>query len=55
MDIRSFQLENCKTLPSFIENSIRLYAEKEALRQFDRANNAWHSLTYKELGDLILS
>ena len=55
MDISSFQLDNCKTLPSFIENSIRLYAEKEALRQFDKADNAWHSLNYRELGELIVT
>ena len=55
MDISSFQLENCKTLPSFIENSVRLYAEKEALRQFDKSDNTWHSLTYRTLGELIIT
>lgn len=53
MDISSFQLDKCKTLPSFLENSARLYANREALRQFSKHDKSWHSLTYLQLFDLI--
>ncbi len=46
----SFNLDACTTLPELLENSISLYADREALRQYDKAKNSWISLTYAELG-----
>lgn len=48
-----YDLDGIDTLPGLFENSLKLYASHEALRQFDRSSNQWVSLTYKELGEKI--
>ncbi|MGN1149991.1 MAG: AMP-binding protein, partial [Sutterella sp.] len=54
-DISAFELDNVKTLPAMLANSVRKYGEREALRQFNKPSGAWVSHTYSELWDMIQS
>ena len=50
---RSSELDGLTTLPELLGNSIEKYADREALRQYDRKTNLWESISYRTLGDLI--
>lgn len=52
-EIASFKLESCTTLPEFFTNSVRLYPNLEALRQFNKSSKTWESLTYQQLNEVI--
>ena len=51
----TYDLDELDTLPGLFENSVKRYATKEALRQFDRERNDWQHLTYQELGEKVLA
>ena len=48
-DKPSFGLENLTTLPQLLANSVDRYGDREALRQFNKEDKSWHSLTYAQL------
>ncbi len=52
---RSSELDGLTTLPELLAGSIEKYDELEALRQYNRAANAWDSLTYRDLGEQVLT
>ncbi len=51
----SYDLSSLHTLPALMENSLALFSNREALRQFDREQNRWISYSYQELGQKILA
>ncbi len=50
---RSSELDGLTTLPELLNRSIETYADREALRQYDRKANLWKSVSYRELGDEV--
>lgn len=50
---RSSELDGLTTLPELLNRSIETYADREALRQYDREANLWKSVSYRELGDEV--
>ena len=50
---RSSELDGLTTLPELLTSSIEKYSEKEALRQYDRKENLWKSVSYQALGEMI--
>ena len=54
-DIAAFELDNLKTLPALLQNSVRKYADREALRQFSKPEGAWISYSYSKLAEMVLA
>ena len=52
---RPSELDGLTTIPEVLANSIEKFGGREALRQYDRAENIWKSLTYSELGQKVLA
>lgn len=50
---RSSELDGLTTLPELMRRSLEKYSSREALREFDRREGAWESLTYEALGRRI--
>ena len=49
----AFNLDQLHTLPELLENSVRLYGNLEALRQFNKDTKKWESLSYRQLFEKI--
>lgn len=50
---RSRELDGLTTLPQLLQHSLEKYSEREALREFNRINGSWQSLTFQALGERI--
>jgi long-chain acyl-CoA synthetase len=48
-----FNLDAFATLPALLKNSVALYGDCEALRQYDKEKKAWVSYTYKTLWNMV--
>ena len=48
-----FNLDAFATLPALLRNSVALYGDCEALRQYDKEKKAWVSFTYKTLWNMV--